>query len=218
MAKKNKTKAGEKHVIIFVRHSLTRLYRHLLIDSLLVWGLWWAAAYVPGPFRPPNDKYLAWAGTALLILMLFVFLIRQRGFVQARSNHVLLALPFFRLKIPYTNIENMRMSQFRDLYDQSKLSWSQKRFLTPYMIHTVSVIHLHNYPVSEGLLRFFLPSYIFLPKEKGRGFVIFTEQYLAFNTEVDSRLNEYKAVGKTRPIGKEETEAFYDGYFDLVED
>lgn len=217
MAKKKKTKPGARHIIIFVRHSLTRLFRYLLLATLIIWVIWWTAPYSPGPFRPPNDKYLAWAGTGLFILMMLVFLVRHRGFVQARSNHVLLALPLFRLKIPYTNIENMRMAQFKDLYEQKKLSWSQKRFLTPYMIHTVSVIHLHNFPVSEGLLRFFLPSYIFLPKEKGRGFVIFTDQYLEFNTEVDSRLNEYKAVGKTRPVGKEE-QAFYDGYFDLIDD
>lgn len=217
MAKKQKAKPGARHIIIFVRHSLTRLFRYLLLATLIIWVIWWTAPYSPGPFRPPNDKYLSWAGTALFFVMVIVFLVRHRGFVQARSNHVLLALPLFRLKIPYTNIENMRMAQFKELYDQKKLSWSQKRFLTPYMIHTVSVINLYNYPVAEGLLRFFLPSYIFLPKEKGRGFVIFTEQYLEFNTEVDSRLNEYKAVGKTRPVGKKE-KAFYDGYFDLIED
>lgn len=216
MAKKQKNKPGNKHSIIFVRHSLTRLFRNLLFATVIIWIVWWLAAYTPGPFRPPNDKYLAWAGIALSTLVLLVFFLRRRGFVQARSNHIMLGLPFFRLKIPYTNVENMSMAQFRDLYAQRKLSWSQKRFLSPYMIHTVSVINLYQFPLSEGLLRFLLPGYIFLPKEKGRGFVIFTEDYVGFNTEVDSRLNEYKAVGKTKPVKKEE--AFYDGYFDLVED
>lgn len=216
MAKKRKTQPGEKHVIIFVRHSLTRLFRNLLFATLIFWIVWWIAPYTPGPFRPPHDKYLYWAGTGLGITTIIVFLLRRRGFVQARSNHILLALPFFRLKIPYSNIENVRMVRFKDLYDREKLSWAQKRFLSPYFHQTVSTINLHNFPVAEGLLRFFLPSYIFKPRDKGRGFVMYIKHYLEFNTEVDSRLNEFRAVGMTRPIKKDEPA--YDGYFDLVED
>ena len=217
MAKKRKSQPGEKHRLIFVRHSLTRLFRNLLFATVIIWGVWWVAPYFPGPFSPPNDQYLFWAGTGLFGLMVFVFLIRQRGFVQARSNHVLIALPFFRVKIPYTNIENVRMVQFKDLYEKKKMSWAQKRFLTHYFAQTVSTINLHNFPVAEGLLRFFLPTYIFIPNDKGRGFVMYIKHYLEFNTEVDSRLNEYRAVGLTRPVDKKE-EGIYDGYFDLVED
>lgn len=217
MAKKRKTKPGERHVIIFVRHSLTRLFRNLLFATVIIWGVWWVVPYFPGPFSPPKDQYLFWGGTGLFAAMVLAFLIRHRGFVQARSNHVLIALPFFRLKVPYTNIEDTRMVQFKDLYERQKMTWAQKRFLTHYFAQTVSVINLHNFPVSEGLLRFFLPDYIFIPRDKGRGFVMYIKHYLEFNTEVDSRLNEYRAVGLTRPINKKE-EGPHDGYFDLIED
>ncbi len=217
MAKKRKSTSGEKHILIFVRHSLTRLFRNLLFATVIIWGVWWVAPYFDGPFTPPNDQYLFWGGVGLAALTIFVFLVRRRGFVQARSNHVLIAMPFFRLKIPYTNIESTRMEQFKDLYEKQKMSWAQKRFLTHYFAQTVSTINLHNFPVSEELLRFFLPDYIFIPRDKGRGFVIYVKHYLEFNTEVDSRLNEYRAVGMTRPINKKE-ESAYDGYFDLVED
>jgi len=217
MAKKRKSQSGEKHTLIFVRHSLTRLFRNLLFATVIIWGVWWVAPYFPGPFSPPNDQYLFWGGVGLAALTIFVFFIRRRGFVQARSTHILIAMPFFRLKVPYTNIENVRMDQFKDLYEKEKMSWAQKRFLSPYFAQTISTIHLHNFPVSEGLLRFFLPDYIFIPRDKGRGFVMYIRHYLEFNTEVDSRLNEYRAVGMTRPISKKE-ESAYDGYFDLVED
>lgn len=207
---------GEKHRLIFARHSLTRLFRNLLFATLIIWLVWWIAPYTPGPFRPPNDVYLFWAGTIFLAVTLLVFLMRRRGFIQARNNHILLALPLFRLRIPYSHVENVRMTKFKDIYDREKMSWSEKRFLSPYLPKTVSTISLNNFPVSEWLLRLFLPSYIFLPRSKGKGFVIYVDQYLQFNTEVDSRLNAARAAGTAKPPADDEVE--FDGYFDLVDE
>jgi hypothetical protein len=108
------------------------------------------------------------------------------------------------------------MTKFKDIYDREKMSWSEKRFLSPYLPKTVSTISLNNFPVSEWLLRLFLPSYIFLPRSKGKGFVIYVDQYLQFNTEVDSRLNAARAAGTAKPPTDDEVE--FDGYFDLVDE
>lgn len=214
--RRRRAEHGKKHGLTFVRHSFTRLFRNLLFATLIIWVIWWIAPYTPGPFRPPNDKYLFWAGTIFAVTTLLVFLMRRRGFVQARSNHILLALPLFRLRIPYSHIENVKMTQFKKIYAREKMSWSEKRFLTPYFTQTVSTIHLHKFPVAEWLLRFFLPAYIFLPKSKGKGFVIHTKFYLEFNTEVDSRLNVARAGGIAQPPPEDDVE--FDGFFDLIED
>jgi hypothetical protein len=211
-----KKNSGEKHPIIFIRHSLTRVFRNLIFINLIIAIIWWVAPYTPGPFQPPNDFYLQWLGIFLLVVMILALLFRNSGFVQARSNHILLAIPFFRLKIPYSIVENVRMVQFRDLYDRKKMSWSEKRFLNPYFPKTVATINVNKFPLAEGLLRFFLPSYLFIPREKGKGFVIHTQYYLEFNTEVDSRLNVARSQGVAKPAKDDNIEL--NGYFDIFND
>lgn len=211
-----KKTSGEKHSIIFIRHSLTRVFRNLIFVNFIVGIIWWVAPYTPGPFQPPNDVYIQWLGVALLVVMILALLFRNSGFVQAKSNHILLAIPFFRLKIPYTIVENVRMVQFKDLYDRKKMSWSEKRFLNPYFPKTMATINLNKYPLAEGLLRFFLPDYLFIPRDKGKGFVIHTKYYLEFNTEVDSRLSEARSLGLAKPAKDKDLEL--DGYFDIFND
>lgn len=211
-----KRTSGEKHTMIFVRHSLTRVFRNLIVVNILIGVIWWVAPYTPGPFQPPNDAYILGFGIILLSVMFLSLLLRNSGFAQAKSDHILLAIPFFRIKIPYTIVENVRMVQFKDLYERKKMSWSQKRFLTPYFPKTVATINLSRYPIAEGLLRIFLPSYLFIPREKGKGFVIYTKYYLEFNTQVDSRLNATRSQGTGKPSKTEAMEV--NGYFDLFTD
>lgn len=214
MAKKRTS--GQKHSMIFIRHSLTRIFRNLIFVNIIIGVVWWVAPYTPGPFQPPNDFYIQWLGIFLVVIMLLALLLRNTSFVQAKPTHILLAIPFFRLKIPYANVQNVRMVQFRDLYDRKKMSWSQKRFLNPYFPKTVATINLTKFPVAEGLLRIFLPSYLFIPRDKGRGFVIYTKYYLEFNTEVDSRLNAARSMGVGKPAKDDGVEL--DGYFDIFTD
>ncbi len=210
-----KKTSGEKHSLIFIRHSLTRVFRNLLFINIIVAVIWWVAPYTPGPFQPPNDVYILWLGEFLLVIMILALLFRNRGFVQAKSNHILLAIPLFRLKIPYSIVENVRMVQFKDLYDKKTMSWSEKRFLSPYFPKTVATINVNKFPIAEGLMRIFLPSYFFIPRSKGKGFVIHTKYYLEFNTEVDSRLNAARSLGIAKPAKDEDIEL--DGYFDLFD-
>ena len=148
-----KKTSGEKHSIIFIRHSLTRVFRNLIFAIVIIGVIWWVAPYTPGPFQPPNDVYIQWLGIFLLIVMILSLLLRNSGFVQARLTYILLAIPFFRIKIPYDVVENVRMVQFRDLYDRKKMSWSEKRFLSPYFPKTVATINVSSFPKISSLGR-----------------------------------------------------------------
>ena len=216
MAKKRD--AGTKYRMIFVRHSLTRVFRNLMFATVIILLVWWVAPYAPGFFRPPNDIYLLWLAGLLLVGMILSLLFRNSGFAQAKKKHLLLKVPIFWVRIPYDLIENVRMVVFKDLYDLKKLSWAQRRFLTPYVHKTVVRVNLTNFPRSRFLLSLFLPDYLFLPKGKGKGFVVYVKDYLAFSTEVDSRLNEARTVAATgmEPSRRrQQEEVTFDGYFDL---
>lgn len=219
MAKKRKrSKPGKKHRIVFVSHSMTRVWRNLLFADIILWIVWWAAPYAgTSYFMPPNDQYLAYAGATILALVILVLLMSGRGYIQARQDHILLRVPLWRLKIPYTHVENVRMAAFREIYRGVDLNWAMRRFLKPYFKETVATVILKTFPKPYGLLRMVIPNYLFLPK--GVGFLVLIKDYIGFNTEVDSRLNEARSqLGfheESRKIGAEDE---YDGYFNLFDD
>lgn len=219
MAKRRKrSKPGKKHRIIFISHSLKRVWRNLLFADLVLWIIWWVAPYFDSPyFLPPNDQYLALGALILLFFMFLAFFLRSRGFIQARDGHILLRVPLFRLKIPYTHVENVRMASFREIYRGVDLNWASRRFLKPYFNETVATLMLKSFPISSGFLRIFIPSYLFLPK--GTGFLVLIKDYIGFNTEVDSRLNEARnQMGFQEESQKIISDDEYDGYFNLFDD
>ena len=116
MAKPSRrSKPGKKHKNLLVTHSMNRIWRRLLITSILIWGAWWAAPYAGSFLRPPFDLYLAYAGSGIVGIMMLAFLIRNRGFIQARGKYVHLRGVLFRVRIPYEQIDNVRMAVFSDV-------------------------------------------------------------------------------------------------------
>lgn len=212
MARKSRrSKPGKKHRIIFVTHSMNRVWRNLLFAAAVVWIVWWSAPYTGSIFSPPNDFYLEYAGYVLLGLMLLIFLLRNQAWIQAREKHVVIRVPFFRLRIPYANIENVRMSSFRELHRGVALNWSARRFLKPYFRTTVAALLLKKYPIPPVLLRIFMPNYVFLPK--GTGFMVLIKDYIGFNTEVDSRLSAARGTFVPDEVQTTDPDDAYAGYF-----
>ncbi len=216
MAKKRDV--GNKYRMIFVRDSLTRVFRNMMFVTVITMLVWWVAPYSPGFFRPPNDIYLLWLAILFLVVMILALLFRNSSYAQAKRKYLLLKMPIFWVRIPYDLVENVRMVVFKDLYDKKKMSWAQRRFLSPYIHKTVVSVNLTNYPRNKFLLSLYLPNYLFKPKGKGNGFVIYVKDYLAFSTEVDSRLNEARtlaATGMQPARRRQEEDVTFNGYFDL---
>lgn len=216
LRKGKRSKPGKKHRIIFITHSMNRIWRNLLFAEIIIWIVWWAAPYSGSFFEPPNDRYLEYAGYVFLGLFLLAFLLRRRAFVQARESDVLLQVPFFRLKIPYKDVVNVRMASFREIFRDIDLNWASRRFLKPYFKETVATLHLRRFPIASGLLRVFIPNYLFLPR--GTGLLLLIKDYIGFNTELDSRLNLFRDQRGIPPEQKPDKEDEYGGYFNLFDD
>lgn len=185
-------KPGKKHKLMFIPHSINRIWRNLLLLDIVLFVLWWFAPYGDVFFGPDWDNYVyLYPGIVVLILMLFFLLIRNWGSIQARPTHVLITIPFFRLKVPYDIINHVRMTEFRSLFTYRDLNWADKRFLRPYFKGTVATLHLRKYPGLSGVLRLFTP-YLFLPDEPG--FLFLIRDFVGFNNEVDSRMGVQKSA------------------------
>jgi hypothetical protein len=108
------------------------------------------------------------------------------------------------------------MASFREIYRGVDLNWASRRFLKPYFKDTVATLPLKRFPIASGLLRLFIPNYLFMPK--GTGLLLLIKDYIGFNTEVDSRLNAYRDRYGVRADQKPIDDDEYDGYFNLFDD
>jgi hypothetical protein len=133
---------GQRHTILFIPHSINRIWRTFMLLDIVIWATWWFAPYGASAFAPPNDRYLLLAGVFFFVIVLFFFMIRNWGYVQAYPNYVKVVVPFYNLKISYRFIESVRMTEFRRLFVYKELSWGNKRFLRPYFKETVATLFL----------------------------------------------------------------------------
>ncbi len=201
-------KPGKKHKLLFIPHSINRIWRNLLLLVIVLFVLWWFAPYGDIFFGPDWDNYVyLYPGIFFTLLMIFFILIRNWGSIQARPKHVIIQIPFFRIKVPYDIINNVRMTEFKSLFTYRDLNWADKRFLRPYFKNTVATLYLKRYPKGVGILRIFAP-YLFLSNETG--FLFLIRDFVGFNTEVDSRMGAQKMAASPRE------EAF--GIVNLFED
>jgi hypothetical protein len=209
-------KPGKKHQNLFVTHSMNRIWHRTGAVSILIWGAWWMAPYAGSFLRPPFDLYLQYAGYLCLGVTLLAILLRKRGFVQARARFVRIGGVFFRVRVPYERIDNVRMAVFREVYRGVKLSWPQRRFFKKYYKETVATLIVNNFPLPAFMMRLLLPGYLFLPR--GTGFLVLVKDYVAFNTEVDSRLDSARDQQRFHDKNMVPGEDEYDGYFNTFED
>ena len=200
MAKK-RAKSGRRHKLLFFRHSMDRIWRAILIFDLVLWAAFWFAIYIPA-FMPPRDRTLFLAAEILLILGIIFYLIRNTAYIQAREDHMRLAVPLYRLNIPYGFVQSLRTNEFSQIYTLSELNWSNKRFFRPYFGATMVTLILRQFPKAPGTLQIFLPKYLFLPKDVG--FLFLINDWMGFSTEFDSRMNIYRtAKGGAKPFIEE---------------
>lgn len=194
--------SGKKHRLLFYRHTMDRLWKLALLLDVVLWLGWWYAksGEVP-PFQPPDDIWLLGAAIFVLFFVLFTFLVRNMGFVQTRKDHLLLATPFFRLKVSYRRIVSVRPVEFRHLYEIRKLSWANQRFLRPYFGRTLVAVSLKGYPMSLAIMKVFLPAQFFNPRETG--FLFLVPDWMSLSTEVDSFIGAWRQgrAQKSRPQG-----------------
>ncbi len=184
-------KTGKKHILLFYKHSMDRVWRSLLLLALFLIPLWYFAPDLLGiQIGSLADSGLILAMVVSVLGTLFALMVRKMGYVQVKAEHVLLATPFLRLKIPLGSIKGIRPIELGKLYHPRQMKWADRRFLLPYFGKTVMTLAVKDYPRPMGVMKLFLPKFMFNPKEKG--FLLFVKDWMALSTEIDSRLGAYR--------------------------
>ncbi len=183
---------GKKHINLFYYQSTTRIWRRLLPFNLVLWIVWWFAPDLPS-FQPPKDEIILYAAIISTTIMILFFLMSNKSYVRANRGHVIIGVPFYRVKIPYSYIKSLRITDLKHALNGVKLKKGDIKFILRYAADTpVSALILKELPKPEGIMHIFFPRYMFLAAN--RGFFFLLEDLMGFNTEFESRLNSARTI------------------------
>ncbi len=184
-------KAGKKHILLFYKHSMDRVWRSMLLLALVLIPVWYFAPDLLGiQIGSLADSGLILAMVVSVIGTVFAFMVRRMAYLQVKPDHVLLATPFLRLKVPFNTIKGIRPIELGKMYHPRQLKWADRRFLLPYFGQTVMTLALKKYPRPINVLKMFLPKFMFNPKETG--FVLLVKDWMTLSTEFDSKMGAYR--------------------------
>lgn len=192
-------KTGARYPLLLYRRVMSRLWTSTLVLGLLLVLVWGWGKYNTTPLVQSGDNI--WLGVAAVLLLafsLFILLVRNMAYVQPRRDHLRLVTPFLRTNVSYRRMQNSKPVVFQQLFPPKEASWAQRRLLEPFYGKTAVVVDLSSYPLSRGLLRFFLAPQMFSPRSKGLVFLV--PDWMAFSTELDSMKGAWlQTIDRRRP-------------------
>ncbi|TAK11114.1 MAG: hypothetical protein EPO32_13385 [Anaerolineae bacterium] len=187
---------------------MDRVWRSMLLLSIVLVPAWYFAPSLLGVQQGSlGDRAMMWAAALSVLGMIFTFFARRMAYVQVKSDHVLIATPLLRMKISFRRMKSLRPMELGQMYDPRRLSWADRRFLLPYFGRTILTIGVREYPHSMGVMKLFLPKYMFNPKEKG--FVLLVSDWMRLSTEFDSMIDSFRGRMRENPRRQESARGLY---------
>ncbi len=177
-------KSGKRHRLLIYQRMMDRLWAVTLVAGLLVVAIWWWGGSIFLLLPDPYDTILLAGGTILVTLAFLMYMMRGMAYVQANVDHLRVATPFIRLKVSYRRIRTTHPIEFFKLFPPSKAGWGTRHFLEPFYGNTVLVVELSQFPISQSVLRLFLPRVMFSTQAKG--LVLVVKDWMALSTEMES--------------------------------
>ncbi len=190
-------KSGKRYPLLFYRRAMDRLWVATLFLGIILGSVWlWFWMSDTPLITPGSETWLLAGSVAALGFTAFAFIARRAAYVQPQRDHLRLVTPFLRMNISYRRIRSVHPASFQQLFPPGKASWAQRSFLEPFYGRTAVVIDLTSYPMSPGLLRFFLAPQMFSPQSTG--FVFLVPDWMEFSTELDT----FRSAQGQAPAGK----------------
>ena len=197
-------KGGRKYRLIMYEYMLNRWWPVTLSVAIAIFinvgALWGAEWYFVDPTKNPLPILSSDGGTVMLavggISLLFTFFLliaRKMAYVQLFNDHLRMVTPFLRMNVSFKRIQRSTTTQLFNLFPPKKLSSWNRDLIGPISNSTVVVVHLLSYPLSRGVLRMFFSPFFFY--DKTRHLILLVDDWMSFNTDLDSR----RFAGKAPP-------------------
>jgi len=138
-------------------------------------------------WQPP--KLAAYHGLFVLTLaitglvVILTYLYRLRAYVRCREHDLIVQLPFYRLTIPYAEIQKSRPAELFRLFPPADQRATENNFLEPLLGHTVLVVEVSGLPGPAKQLRLWMSKYMLSPDHIG--LVLAVRDWIGFDTEME---------------------------------
>jgi hypothetical protein len=189
-------KRSRRHRLLLYKEAVDRMWMPIFPVGLLLSGwiffsgkYWPNIGFIPGT-PPPYDFIIYFTIVLIFALTITGWIIRGMAYVQAMKDHLRVVTPFLAVKVSYRRILRTYPSQMKQIFKPGSAKKSVRYAVEPYDGETVLVIELKGYPLSRGLLRFFLGEYMLLPE--GEGLVLFVSDWMDLSTDIESLQGEMK--------------------------
>ena len=179
-------KAGRRYPLVVYTRMIDRWWPAIFLLGLATMALAW-------PFyqdlytrltEPWRWMTLVGVGAGVVLISLFMLLMRKSAYVQPFSDHLLLATPIFRMNISYRRVQRTSTANMTALFPPKSMRGMKRDIIEPLAGMTAVVVDLNAYPISRGMLSFFLSSFFF--KDKTPHLVLLVQNWMGFSTELES--------------------------------
>lgn len=193
-----RSKPGKRHPLLVYRRAWGRLWKNSLSVGILL-GVLWAVIYFMMPsLEPIYEILLLIVAFLTLILGVVAFLLRNLAYVRAYPDHIQIVTPVFQVKVSYRRVRSVRPMDLAQIFPPQKARGIERSLLEPYYGMTAVVIEMNSYPLKAGVLRFFLPDVMLLPKSTG--LVLVVKDWMALSTDIDSFRGAFGQERELRPV------------------
>lgn len=176
-------------------HMLNRWWPAVFCLALALLGLAWGLRR--WPYESWRWQALVALSALVLLAALFLFVFRQRAYVQTFSDHLRLVTPFLRLNISYKRIRRTSTVAMHALFPPTSISGWRREILQPLGKRTAIVVELNGFPVSRWALDLFLSPFFF--KDSTPHFVFLVHDWMRFSTELETlRSGEGQAAAQRK--------------------
>ncbi len=181
---------GKRHPLLFYHRSIDRVWKFLIVLGIflvllqqLTGRTYPYLGFIPA-LPSPYSELAFFAGVALVIGALLIWLARGLAYAQPRQDHLRISTPFTTIKISYRRVRSIHPGNITQIFPPDKIRRSTRSFLEPFFGKTAVVVELNSYPLDPGMMRFFLGAQSLLPN--GTGLVLMVPDWMTLSTEIDS--------------------------------
>lgn len=155
----------------------------LMILGVLTWFQW-----IPWP-TPPLERWLLGASLLATFYWIFTLLAPIQAYVQPRSDHIRIQIPFYRLNISYRRIRNTRPVDIAKTFPAETTPAGFRRTIRQFYGTTAVGLDLTSWPLPRWLLAFLLGRMMLAPDQPG--LILITRDWIDLSKELETMLSTW---------------------------
>ena len=189
---------NDRFQLLLYERTISRYRRPTLFLAILLLGLWFPVSrnFLDWP-PPPTAPGLLFSGLISLAFWAFTKLSPRLAYAQPHQDHFRVQTPFYRLKISYRRILNIRSVDLVKLFPSSTLRRGERWLLKPFYGATALAIDMRGWPLNPKLLPLFFGR-LFLAGDQP-SFMLLVEDWMTLSNLISSRMGPRRASHQERP-------------------